>query len=402
MFKFLKHIAPRTKILFVAFMLILLPGAIISYLSLQSISQKAENLRINHSGTLHLVRDKLENEISRLESNLQSSAINLPPEYDQAESLKVWLRSIESDNPAFKQLFLVNSTRGLISSSVSMGWNGLSGPNQFMNPQTTSSFNKAENAEFISKNLIESITLYREAIESSTTSQERALLHSRIGRCYFKIGYYRRAINEYNKILDLRNNRTTIGNVPSQIVALSQISESYKALLADIDYKNTLFDLYKQLLDQPWDLASGEYLYYLQSVSDKVRHPVVSKPGSDSSANDMKALMIKEKMLRGQISHIEFIKHNILPEIESVLAQGSLSELESHNISKEVNDSTIHFSFLKLSPVFQQSLVLALGFQLDKEYILSDFFDICNHAGKKRTDAVQKLRFTLPRINPIP
>ena len=374
MFKFLKHIAPRTKILFVAFMLILLPGAIISYLSLQSIRQKAENLRIKHSGTLHLVRDKLENEISRLESNLQSSAINLPPESDRAENLKVWLRSIESDNPAFKQLFLVNSTRGLISSLVSMGWNGLSGPNQFMNPQTTSSFNKAENAEFRSKNLIESITLYREAIESSTTSQERALLHSRIGRCYFKMGDYRRAIIEYNKVLDLRNNRTTIGNVPSQIVALSQISESYKALLADIDYKNTLFDLYKQLLDQPWDLASGEYLYYLQSVSDKVHHPVVSKPGSNSSANDMKVLMIKEKMLRGQISHIEFIQQNILPEIESVLAQGSLSELESHNISKEINDSTVHFSFLKLSPGFQQSLVLALGFQLNKEYILSDFF----------------------------
>jgi len=44
-FKRLKHIAPLTKILIVAIILILLPDTISSYLSLQSISRKAENLR---------------------------------------------------------------------------------------------------------------------------------------------------------------------------------------------------------------------------------------------------------------------------------------------------------------------------------------------------------------------
>ncbi len=79
MFKFLKHIAPRTKILFVAFILVLLPVAVISYLSLQSIRQKAENLRTKYSGTVNLVRDKLENEVIRLETNLRNSAIETIP-----------------------------------------------------------------------------------------------------------------------------------------------------------------------------------------------------------------------------------------------------------------------------------------------------------------------------------
>ena len=88
-------------------MLVLLPGAIISYLSLQSIRQKAENLRIKHNGTVNLVRDKLENEISKLEANLQNSLIELSPESGNSEYLKEWLRKIESDNPAFKNLLQV-------------------------------------------------------------------------------------------------------------------------------------------------------------------------------------------------------------------------------------------------------------------------------------------------------
>src|SRR5512137_927706 len=106
MFKFLRHITPRTKILLVAFILILLPGAIISYLSLQSIRQKAENLRTKYSGTVNLVRDKLENEVTRLETRLRNSVIEIIPESDKAASLKRWLRNMESENPAFKNLIL--------------------------------------------------------------------------------------------------------------------------------------------------------------------------------------------------------------------------------------------------------------------------------------------------------
>ena len=123
MFKFLKHITPGTKILFVALILILFPGAIISYLSLQSIRQKAENLRTKYSGTVSLVRDKLENEVSRLEVDLRNSVIELSPEPGNASNLKVWLRNIESENPAFRHLFLINTDGGLISSSLSFNWN---------------------------------------------------------------------------------------------------------------------------------------------------------------------------------------------------------------------------------------------------------------------------------------
>jgi len=374
MFIFLKHIAPRTKILFVAFILILLPGTIISYLSLQSIRQKAENLRTKYNGTVNLVRDKLENEVSRLETNLRNSVIELTPESSKVVGLKTWLQNIESENPAFKHLFLVNADGGLISSSVSLGWDKPTAAQLLKNQQAAASFNMAEKAELIRKDYSESITLYREALALSSSSQERALILSRIGRCYFKLGDYKKTISEYKKILELESDEITIGNVPASIVALSQIADCFEALKADKEQTNAMIELYQHLIDQPWDLTGGDYLYYLKSASDKISNPEVSISSESFGENTIEDLKTRENSLLEQIRFMEFIYKNILPEIESVLTKGSPSELKSNSISLQVNDSTFQLSFFKLPSPFQQSHLLALAYQFKKDYIISDLF----------------------------
>jgi len=374
MFKFLKHITPKTKILFVAFILVLLPGAIISYLSLQSIRQKAENLRTKYNGMVNLVRDKLENEVSHLADNLRNSVIEMSPGSEKTESPKIWLKKIESENPAFKNLFLVSSDGGLISSSVSLGWDDQSILTPLMNSKVAAIFSNAEKAEFINRNLNESIKLYREALTVSTFSRERTLVMSRIGRCYFKLGEYKKAIDEYKKILDPENGESSIGNVPSQVVALAQIADCYQSLGDDKEKYDTMLELYQQLLDKSWDLSGGDYLYYLKSVSEKIYSsgtPVISVDSAESNIED---LLIRKKKLLEEIRFIEFIDQDILPEMVSELRKVSPFELQSHNISREINDSTFQLSYFKLPGAFQQSQLMALGYQSEREYILSQLF----------------------------
>ncbi len=370
MFEFIKHITPNTKILFLAFILILIPGAIISYLSLQSINQKAENLRTKYGGTVSLVRDKLENEVFQLEANLRNDVI----ESYNSEDLKVWLRNLESENPSFKHLFLVNTDGGLISSSLSLGWNKISKSQPLINPQAAASFNMAEKAEFIRKDCDEAIGLYHKALVNTRSTQESALLLSRIGRCYFKGGKYKNGINEYKKILELENDEITIGEVPASIIALSQITDGYEALKDDIEQYKAILELHQQLLDYPWDLSSGEYLYYLKSVSVEVRKAEASDININSVERNIEDLMIRENSLLEQIRFIELIHQNILPKIESELRREVPSELQSHNISRKENNSTLQLGFFKLPAAFQQSELVALGYQFEKEYILSNLF----------------------------
>jgi len=374
MFKFLRHIAPRTKILFVAFILVLLPGAIISYLSLQSIRQKAENLRTTYSGTVDLVRDKLENEVERLQSNLLNNVIEQPPGPVNADSLEKWISKGESENPAFKHMFLVNNDRGIITSFVSLGWNNIPGSQPSMNPDATTFFNMAENAEYISKDYPESIKLYREALAIASSSWERALILSRTGRCFFKQGNYKKAIQEYEKIIKLGNNEITIGNVPARVVALSQIADSYEALGAYDEQYNATIELYKLLLDRPWDLSGGDYIYYLTSATDKIR-TANSKTSEDNPGDTkIKDLLSREETLLEEIRFIRFVDREILPEIETGLRQRSSSELQSISTSREINNSIFKLSYFKLPATFQDHQLQIMGYQFDDDYILSSMF----------------------------
>jgi hypothetical protein len=161
--EFFKHITSKRKILLLGFVLILLPGAVISYLSLQSINQKAENLSAKYRGTVSLVADKLESEVFQLETNLQNSVIETFPDPHHDKFLNIWLRNLESENPAFKHLYLIHTDGGLISSSVSLGLNKTPGSNFLINSQAAPHFIGAEKAEFIRKDFGDAIRLYKKA-----------------------------------------------------------------------------------------------------------------------------------------------------------------------------------------------------------------------------------------------
>jgi len=352
----------------------MVPSAILSYLGLKSINQNAENLRTKYGGTINLVRDKLESEVIQLEENLRNSLIELFPKLDRNVELKEWIRNIESENPAFKHLFLVNADGGLISTSVSLEWKKWRKSQSFRNPQTTANFNMAEKAEFIKKDFVDAIGLYKKALVSTASSQERALLQSRIGRCYFKIGKYKEGINEYKKILGLGNEEITIGLIPASIVALSQIADGYKALNVSKEQYNVILELYQRLINHPWDITGGEYLYYLKSTSAEIRRFGASSININSTERNTEELMNRESKLLEQIRFIELIHKNIVPEIESDLKHGTSSELQPQHISFQENNSTLQLGYFRLPSAFQQSQLLALGYQIKKDYILSNLF----------------------------
>ena len=71
---------------------------------------------------------------------------------------------------------------------------------------------------------------------------------------------------------------------------------------------------------------------------------------------------------------MELINQNILPKIESELRHDTSFKLQSFNIPLKENNSTLQLGFFKLPAAFQQSELLALGYQFEKDYILSNLF----------------------------
>jgi signal transduction histidine kinase len=274
-------------------------------------------------------------------------------------------------NPSSKRLFLINADGGLISSSVTLGWKKARKSPSLKNRPMIDNFNMAEKAEFIKKDLVNAVDFYRKALVHATSPHEQSLPLSRIGRCYYKMDKFEEGINEYKKILKLGNEEVTIGNVPASIVALSQIADGYKTMKASEEQYTVLLGLYQRLLDHPWDLIEGDYLYYLKSISKGIQSFDPQDSNIKAAENNILELINREDKLLEHIRFIDLISKNIVPEIESNLRSKSFSELRLQHISWKDGNATLQLGYFKLPPTFQQSQVLALGYQIENEYILS-------------------------------
>jgi len=144
--------------------LIFLPGAIISYLSLKSIRDKAENRRIEFRGTADLVRDKLESELFQIETNFRNNIVDTLINQGVNSDIQSTLRRLELLHPAFKNLFLVTRHGALINSFVTLGWRNPDTPRGKVDMSSNNSFSQAEEAEFIRSDYSDAISHYKKAL----------------------------------------------------------------------------------------------------------------------------------------------------------------------------------------------------------------------------------------------
>jgi signal transduction histidine kinase len=298
--------------------LILIPGAIISYLSLKSIQEKAEN------------------------------------EY-----------------PAFKNLMLIGSNGGLVTSMVTLGAGKTSSSKNQLNRKFSEAISSAEKAEYIEKNHSGAISSYSKAFIHAISPGEKALLHARIGRNYYKMLEYDSGIEEYKKILDLEEGSITMGTIPASIVALHQMAEGYKELNAIQDQESTLIELYTQLLDHPWDLSGGEYLFYLKSTSAEIRETESSNTIIQSEKDRINEMRIREEKLLEQANYIHLVEREILEELLSDLERMTSSETR-YKIFPSGSGPAMRLNYFRLPPSIQEAQLKTLVFQFDEDYLLSE------------------------------
>ncbi|RLD56843.1 MAG: hypothetical protein DRI97_06620 [Bacteroidetes bacterium] len=373
MFEFLKHITPRIKILSLSLILILLPGASISYLSLKSIQEKADNQRVKYHGTANLVRDKLESELYQIETNFRNTIIDSLLKLESVADHQLLLQRINMEYPSIKNLTLLGNKGELITGFASSGLNKPPGSKSNLSSEMSSIISRAEKEEFINKNYPGAIGIYRKALSVATSLQEKAILHARIGRSYFKLQSYDKGILEYGKILEYGEESLSIGNIPATVVALYQKAEGYKELNESQDRKKILMELYQRLLYHPWDLQGGEYLFYLNSTIGAIREIEPSSTISSSEMAQMEKLKNLDEKIVTQSELILFLEDRIIEEVISGLNHLASSEIKHRTFTEQLIP-TIELGYFLLPTTTQQPLFRALVFQFDEGYLLTQLF----------------------------
>jgi len=400
--------APATvKILLIAIILILLPGAVLSYVSYISVNERARRLEAGYRGTLYMVRDRFELDVLRLEQALLTSLDSADADLRSLTVSRQLLTRVAANHPWLRRPFLADADGALVTASTSLGW--LKPPTRSISlaPALEDLISRAEAAEFLHKDSAGALRLYARALEPTRSAEERAEVLSRIGRCHFKLGDYRGGIEDYRKLLDLSQTAPTVGEIPTFIVALSQLADGYAAAKDDTARIDALLQLHQRLVDSPWDVAATACEYYLKQTSrDLEVHAATLSNGGRSvlDAHRMGTLKRLETDRLENARHLDWIRRTVLPEMQSEQNR-NLADASVRHISAKRERALVSVGYFRMDSAAPDRGPWTLGYELNEDHLVGSLLPrILEHVdlgGDIRIailDEAGQVRF--PRVNP--
>jgi len=288
--------SPRKRIVLLAVVLILAPGIVLGYLGFRSIASRAESLRTNYAATVVLVRDRLEAEVGRLESEVVGATDAFVATPRSTAELATWLQARSTESEWLADPFFLHRNGGVITAKLSSGWPQALDDVSEVNPRLASLVRQAEVAEFAEGDLDQAVRLYRDAAAAATSPAQRCLALTRAGRTLFKSGRFREGISRYREVLDLEADAIATTGAPCAVIALSQIGEGFARLGEQGERRKAQRELLERLVEAPWDLQRG-YAFYVSRALDTIgEHPALALKATAISEAAGKAEWIRSEI----------------------------------------------------------------------------------------------------------
>jgi len=364
--------APATiKILLIAIVLILLPGAVLSYVSYTSVNERARRLEAGYRGTLYLVRDKVELEVLRLEQALRSSLSDAATDLNSLSAARRVLSIATANRPWLRHPFLGGPDGQLVTPSMSIGWPDPSSPSLSWAPSPKDLLTRAEAAEFARKDPAGALEAYEQALRSARSPAERAVLLSRIGRCRFKLADYTRGIEDYQKLLELSDTAATVEGIPTFVVALSQIADGHAAAKDEKARIGALLQLHRQLVDSPWDVSPTTCEYYLKRTGRELE-AYAALSDRDLSVLDrqtMNALKQSETERLEGMKHFDWVQRALLPEMRSGRNRNIVDPSIGH-VSAKRESASVSAGYLQIESGAPDPGQWMLGYELNEDQVI--------------------------------
>lgn len=363
MLKYLAHISKRTKIVFAGSVFILIPTIILSYFGYEAVDGKAENLRSNHQTVVLYLKNRIEDEITKTEEDFRNTLLQEHLRLDRSDELQSILRRVGTRYLLTMYPFIMNASGGILSPMVRLQWNTGVGPTPKTDNLLLHDIVFAENAEYSGGDLREAIRLYQRALISTSSPRDQQIIWARIGRCYFKLNQYNDGIAAYRQLLTFSVNVFLVGSIPARVLALSQIADAYAALHLEKECERTAIELYSFLIDHPWDITDGSYMFYI----DRTRELLNTYSIVELHLED---LVNREQAMRKEIQFLRSVQESIDREMITELTKPGMSNRSSQFVSPQLGHQLILVRYMLLPPVISGSVPAVLGYLVNLDYVL--------------------------------
>ncbi len=352
-------------------LLVLITCAVLSYNDYEAIDKRAEQIKLNYKSTTDLLRDKIEHEIISREEKLTGYLNILQTQVRSSNYLKSWLTRVEKNNSIIKAPFILNQAGGFITPLVSSEWETDKAELIQVSEIASIYFKKAEAAEFNERDFSNAIKLYMKALHNATTGDSVVLI-SGIARCYLKNKNYPRALKEYDRLMKYKDAGLTIGSIPVEIAALTQIADIYSEIHKNRKRISILIELYKNLVDNSWNSNEAEYNYYLKSVSNKIRNLYLNNFADDSTKKIISNLQKKEESIYEDENYAVIIRNTLLKELKSSVPMLATRNKELNYFQYADKGTNSRLGYFIMTNTFLKPKLLIFGFQINSNNIIKN------------------------------
>jgi signal transduction histidine kinase len=372
-----KDVSARTKILLFALLFIILPSAILGYLGFRSIGDRGSSLEANYRSLARLMRDELVAEVSGLESRFVRDVLGQEwPE--EAGSVRALLGEVQGRHPAIGESFLVGADGSLFHlqfhlETVAARRAGAAGPRGTPN----ASIERGERFEFAELDYPSAARSYEEVVKRAASPELRSYARLLLGRCYFKMGDYARAGEQFRLLAERSEEARGSDGTPLKVIGLFRLAETCAALGDGGGQTAVLLDLFQELSLGPLGFESREF--YLESVRTELERLFQGQGATERERARWAGLKREGAVRAEKIRHLETIRQALLSRADLSFAANDSTgpgpdPAAASYLTIRDEDGTPHrFGYLSLSPGGSLPGRL-LAFEIDEAYVRADLF----------------------------
>jgi signal transduction histidine kinase/tetratricopeptide (TPR) repeat protein len=319
----------RQKIILLFLLGIVLPSLLLGYLAFRGIQNDRALLE---KGRLDEHRRVSERIVGLIEETIMavekafSGVISDPLKAPSGELISR-LEILIDEHPLVEQVFLLQDFETILFPAAKLLYvpNGHRPP--VSSPARPSSaaarIRSAERLEFQQRNYPQALTAYQQAIEQAGGQDIKGELLHALARVQKKSGLFKKAISTYERIADEFDQVVTSDGIPLGLASRLELGSLLRTIGDHSSSLESLFDLYKALLQREWVLEKAQFEFFSGRVKDSIGEIFSQPPSGLQLQSYMSAFQKLEEEEREQGDYTERVlafQENAAPDLEAKMS----------------------------------------------------------------------------------
>jgi signal transduction histidine kinase len=324
----LKH--KQSRIFFLFILGIVVPSLLLGYLAFRGVRNDQALVERDKREELQRQTDKITSEIENWISRTEQLFMDIASEETGMEkpSLLQKLNMFKDQNPIAAEPYLFDSRRGIQFPAAKLLY--ISGsfdellPSAPLSSSLSRLYDAGKKEEFQNKDYRKALSYYQQGFKLASSSPIKGEMLNAVARVQKNSSLLQEALDSYKTLAENYGQVRISTGLTLGLVAGLEIGHLNLLLENPSSAGQSIFDLYKSLLEGTWKLERAQYDYFSRTIKDSLENVFSNLPDSsalDSLEKDFLVLRDEEKLKKKTTEEFLLFQDRAAPDLLNRISQ---------------------------------------------------------------------------------